>query len=277
VSENKIQVNIGKIISHRFLDESGDTTFFGNGKRLIIGQGGVSLSFSIGMVKINGDLNEVRQQVQQLQQQVENDQYLNIIPSIQKKINAGGFYFHATDDSPEVRQIMYKFIKNLDCSLEMVVARKIQAIYTYTHKNRETEFYADLLSHLLKNKLTSGQKLVLNISHRSNSTTNRNLEAALCKAKLRASKKHDSCDLTSQIVFNIQNHRTEPLLNIADYMCWSVQRVFEKGEMRYYDYIKDKISVVVDIYDEMNYKGSKNYYRKNNPLSPKNRLSPPSP
>ena len=274
--EKQKQVNTKKIISHRFLDESGDTTFFGKSKTFIVGQEGISLSFSIGMLKINDDLRKVRQQVQLLQQQVENDEYLNVIPSIQKKINAGGFFFHATDDPPEVRQLMYKFIKTLDCSLEMVVGRKILGLYSLKHNNRETEFYADLLSHLLKNKLTSGQKLVLNISHRSNSTSNKNLQAALDKAKKRAGKRYDSSDLTSEVVFNIQNHRTEPLLNIADYMCWSVQRVFERGEMRYHNYIKDKISVVVDIYDSKNYKGSKNYYRKNNPLSPKNRLSPPS-
>ena len=40
-------------ISHRFLDESGDTTFFGKGHRDIIGEHGVSLTFGIGMLKIN--------------------------------------------------------------------------------------------------------------------------------------------------------------------------------------------------------------------------------
>ena len=49
-------------------------------------------------------------------------------------------------------------------------------------------------------------------------------------------------------------------------MCWSVQRVFERGEMRYHDYIKDKISLVVDIYDRTGYSGSRNYYRKSNPI-----------
>ena len=47
-------------ISHRFLDEAGDTTFFADNK-VIIGNCGVSLSFAIGMVKINaGRDREVR-------------------------------------------------------------------------------------------------------------------------------------------------------------------------------------------------------------------------
>ena len=35
---------------HRFLDESGDTTFYGKGKRVIIGENGVSKCFILGTV-----------------------------------------------------------------------------------------------------------------------------------------------------------------------------------------------------------------------------------
>lgn len=110
-------------ISHRFLDESGDTTFYGKGKVSDLGKAGVSLSFSIGMVKYISDLGPIRKKVLNLQDEIINDHYLNQIPSIKKKINKGGFFFHATDDPPEVRQIFYKYIKSLNCSLEIVVAR----------------------------------------------------------------------------------------------------------------------------------------------------------
>lgn len=262
---------------HRFLDESGDTAFYSKGKRLIVGEDGVSLAFSIGMVGINADVGKVRSAVCKLQKQVEQDTYLNVIPSIQKKIQSKGFYFHATDDPPEVRQIFYKFIKDLDCSAEIIVARKIPSIFSRKHNSHEAEFYADVLSHLLKDKLKRGNKLVLNIAARANSTSNRNLEDALEKAIGRARKKQSDDDLKTKIVFNVQNHYAEPLLNVADYICWSVQRVFEKGETRYYDFIREKISLVVDLYDADGYRGSRNYYRRDNVLTPKNRLSPPSP
>ena len=165
-------------------------------------------------------------------------------------------------------------IKKLDCSLEMVVARKIPGIFINKHNSAESEFYADLLSHLLKNKLKSGHKYVLNIARRANSTSNINLEKALQKAHLRAGKQHQSKDLVSQVVFNVQTPQTEPLLNIADYLCWSVQRIFERGETRYYDFIKEKISRVVDIYDTKNETGSKQY--QVGQLTAQNKLSPPS-
>lgn len=260
-----------KEITHRFLDEAGDTTFYGDGKRIIVGQQGVSLTFGLGMLQINGNLHEVRRQITDLQHQIQADRYLNSIPSIKKKIEKGGFYLHATDDPPEVRQAAYKLIKTMDCSLEMVVARKVPGIFAAKHNNREAEFYADLLSHLLKDKLKSGLKYVLNIAHRSNSTSNTNLQVAIEKAYGRAEKQHHRNDLTSKVVFNVQTPRTEPLINLADYLCWAVQRVFEKGEIRYYDFIQDKIASVVDIYDRERHEIKGNCYDKDCPLTAKTR------
>ncbi len=261
---------------HRFLDEAGDTTFFGRGKKLIIGQKGVSLAFTIGMVKINRPLAEVREEVIALQRSVEKDDYLNVIPSVRKRVREGGFFFHASDDTPEVRQVLFRYLKALDCSLEAVVARKIPEVFARKHNHQETEFYADVLSHLIKNKLHMGGRLVLNISVRANSTSNRNLQAALEKATGRAAKKRAAGDLRTQVVFNVQNHRTEPLLNVADYLCWSVQRVFERGETRHYDFLGDRIKLVLDLYDQAGYEGSKNYYRGKRRLTAENRLGPPS-
>lgn len=137
---------------HRFLDEAGDTTFFGKGRVLMLGREGVSLAFGIGMVKFAPPVPEMRGQVLGLCRAVEEDAYLNRIPSVLKRLQSGGFYFHAKDDPPEVRERLFKWIHQTDCSLEMVVGRKIPALFDRQHNGNESEFYADLLSHLLKNK-----------------------------------------------------------------------------------------------------------------------------
>lgn len=266
-----------KLNDHRFLDEVGDTTFFAKDKQVSIGEPGVSLSFGIGMAKINAPLADVRAEVVSLQNEIANDKYLNVIPSVKRKVNQGGFFFHASDDPPEVRQIFYRYLKGLDCSLEIVIARKILDIFAKKHNHKEAEFYADVLSHLIKNKLHMGGKLVLNVSCRANSTSNKNLATSLDKAIVRVNHKREQLgDVQTEVVFNVQNHRTEPLLNVADYLCWSVQRVFERGETRYYDFLGDRVKLVVDIYDSDNYEGSKNYYRGKRRLTSRNKLSPPS-
>ena len=138
---------------HRFLDEAGDTTFYGKGKIPIIGKvEGVSLCFILGMVKFKEPLKEMREKIITLQNEVERDSYYNEVPSILKKKQKTGFYFHATDDIPEVREKFYKFLRSIDFSFEAVTGRKIYDIFTKKHNSKEEEFYGDMLSHLLKNK-----------------------------------------------------------------------------------------------------------------------------
>lgn len=263
-----------KIATHRFLDEAGDTTFYGKGSTNIIGKDGVSNTFIIGMVKFKQPLEPLREQIKQLQENVANDPYFRV-PSILKKQNGPGYYFHATDDIPEVRKIFFDFIKMIDCSFEAIVASKSIERFETKHKGKEEFFYADILSHLLKNKLTSKQeKLVLHISARGKSTKNHNLELAFEKAKQLFKNNNSDKEITTNLVYNVTYPTKDPLLNVADYFCWSVQRVFEKGETRFYDFLKEKISTVIDLYDTENYKGFKNYYGPKNPLTAKNKKSP---
>ena len=69
------------------------------------------------------------------------------------------------------------------------------------------------------------------------------------------------------MVFNVQQPTREPLLNIADYFCWAVQRVFERGETRYYDFISEKVSMIIDLYDSEKYEGNQNYYGRKRKLT----------
>jgi len=260
---------------HRFLDEAGDTTFFGKGRVPSLGQDGVSLSFGLGMVKFAAPVVAVRAQVEALCRAVETDAYVNRIPSVVKRVQSGGFFFHAKDDPPEVRERLFKWIRETDCSLEMVVGRKIPALFARKHNGKDAEFYADLLSHLLKNKLQLGHRLVVNIAERGKTTRNHVLELALSKARERFAKKQDASAISSEVVFNVQNPRTEPLLCVPDYLAWTVQRVFERGETRHYDFVRERISLVVDLYDAEKYEGSRNSYTPKRPLTPENKIGPP--
>jgi hypothetical protein len=262
-------------IRHRYLDETGDTTFFGKGRKLIIGDEGVSLTFGIGIVRIDRPLDEVRKQVAALQAQVAADPLLNTIPSVQKRIRRGGFFFHACKDTPDVRAVLLRFVRELPCEMEIVIARKIPNIFYSKHRDREDEFYADLLSHLIKGRLKKPGKLVLNVAQRGSSTREKVLTQALDIATSRAIKKFGKENLQTNVVFNIQSPLTEPLLCISDYLCWAVQRVFEKGEMRFYQYLAEKIRVVIDLYDTAKYQGNKNYYDRKNPLTAANKIGPP--
>ena len=264
---------VPSFVYHYFLDEAGDPSFYGKGKSIIVGTQGVSSNYFLGMVKFNSDLDIIRKEVHHLQQQVDQDPYFKSIGSIEKKRNKHGFYFHATDDVPEVRMLFFKFLKSLDCSFEAVVGQKIPNLYVKKHNANPHEFYADLLSHLLYDKLLDESRMVLNVAERGASTRFENLKSGLQKAEERFMIENPGTQLNHNVVFNVQNQTSEPLLNIADYFCWSIQRVFERGEIRYYTYLQDKIKQVIDLYDEEGVRTGENAYTPQKPLTAENKKS----
>jgi len=257
---------------HRFIDEAGDMTFFLKGKvPAQFGENGISKTFILGMTHVKQSLDAVREAIRVFCREVEQDPYFNEIPSVKKRIDAGGFYLHAKDDPPELR---YKFIqflvKDVSFSVQMVVGRKNLTRFVNKHNAQEREFYADLLSHLLKDK-ASYEKLVINIAERGSSTANVNLENALLQAHERHNKRRGT-QYTADIKFNVQKYSSEPLLAVTDYALWTVQRVFEKGETRFYEVLADKLPTIIDLYDTTKYDGWKNYYGPKNLLTKDNKI-----
>jgi hypothetical protein len=59
----------------------------------------------------------------------------------------------------------------------------------------------------------------------------------------------------------------EPCLQVIDYMNWAVYRAFVRNEMRYYKFVEDKVSLLVDLYDKGKY--PRNWYNRGNPFDMK--------
>ncbi len=262
---------------HRFLDEAGDTTFYKKGRIPCIGDEGVSQTFILGMTSFKKPLDTIRKEIRQLQTSIATSPYYRNVPSVKKRIEKGGYFFHAKDDLPEIKKEFFDYINELDCRFQAVVGRKKIDLFERKHNGNESEFYADMLSHLLKDKLAKYPRLVLNMAERSNSTAIQNLEIGLSKAEARFTKKFPNKNRRTKIAFGVHKYKDEPLLTVADYLCWTVQRVFERGETRFYDYMGGKISLVVDLYDNKNYQNGGNYYTKKHPLTEKNKVSPHTP
>lgn len=75
--------------------------------------------------------------------------------------------------------------------------------------------------------------------------------------------------------FNIRKFRDEPLLSVADYFCWAIQRVFEAGETRFYDFVSDKIERVADIYNKKGGIAAALIFDRQNPLTETNKIMGP--
>lgn len=58
----------------------------------------------------------------------------------------------------------------------------------------------------------------------------------------------------------------ETCLQAVDYFLWALQRLFERGEERYWDYVSSKASLVHDV-DDVRAKEYGVYYTRENPLT----------
>ena len=131
-------------------------------------------------------------------------------------------------------------------------------------------FYDDLVTKLFENKLHKTENNHIYFAVRGNRERQKPLEDALNQAKAifeRKWKKNIKTDFKVQP----QSPIGEPCLQITDYMNWAVYRAFTKNEARYIDFIGEKISYLVDIYDLKKY--PKNFYSKSNTFSIK-KISP---
>lgn len=114
--------------TYYYVDESGDPIFFDKYGRNLIKQNLSSPILILGFIYTKNP-SVLRKEMIELQEVIINDEYLWKIPSWNKSIVS----FHAKDDCPEVRERVFKLIKNLDFKAQVIVARKIEDIFRKKH------------------------------------------------------------------------------------------------------------------------------------------------
>lgn len=248
-----------------FVDESGDPNFYDRVGNLIVGREGCSKILMIGFVMVSNPLI-MRKKILKLKSDIINDPYLKNIPSISKTER----YFHACDDSPEVREKVFKLIKEIDFKAEFVVARKKETIFKKRHRGNPNVFYDDIITKLFKNKLHLAEENYVYFEIRGDRKRQSPLEDAI-RTAINLFEERSGVKNDSQVKVFPMSSVGEPCLQIVDYMSWAVQRAFIKKEMRYVDFLEDKISLICDIYDSDNYPNI--YYNKRNKFDI-NKISP---
>ncbi len=248
-------------------------TFFGKGKVNLLGSDGVSKAFMLGMAHIKKPLPEARAEIQDFIDRIAADPFFNSMPSIKKRIDKGPMFLHAKDDPPELRLKFYELLlAEIPFTLQVVVGRKDIGRFIRKHKSNDKEFYVELLAHLLSDK-GSHSKLVLDIANLGNVTRMKTLEAALTKATASHNVARPGVSYKANIVFNPQPYSREPLLAVADYALWAVQRVFETGQTRYYNLVSKKIRFITDLYAFDPADPAANSYTPRKPLTEENKLT----
>lgn len=224
-----------------FVDESGDTSFYAKrSKRIIVGENGCSRVLLMGFVRTR-DPQELRRKLSEVRLEISKSKYLKDIPSVQQSI----LHFHATDDCPEVRKLVFEALERMPFAAQVVVARKVENSFRKYYKADEYKFYDDIVTKLLKGQLHRSRENYITFAQRGDKLRQDALATAVSKSvELLPPRNEWKAHIrTSQPL-------QEPAIQVTDYINWAVQRAYERREMRYFEFVRDKVELVRDVFDQ---------------------------
>jgi hypothetical protein len=227
-----------------FVDEAGDLSFYAKGgEKTIVGTEGCSKVFLLGYFRVC-DPQIVRAKLAEVRLAISTDRYLKSIPSLKKSLVS----FHAKDDCPEVRYLVYNALQTIDFRAQIVVARKREEHFRKEFNRSENKFYDKTVTFLFGNQLHIAERNSIVFARRGTKARQHALRTAVQTAVDRFRRKFIDAAETE---VNVDTNRPlqEPALQAADYVLWAVQRAYERREMRYFDALRDKIQLVWDVYD----------------------------
>ena len=242
-----------------FVDEGGDTTFYDRHGNYIVGNEGCSPILIMGFVSTN-EPKGIRASLDSLRNKLLAEPYLQGISSL-KNLQTG---FHAKDDCPEVRQAFFKLIASLNIKSQIVVARKNLHVFKL-FKGNTNALYDHLITVLFKDKLHTSAENRIYFAVRGNRKRQEPLEKAIHKSKEAFEEKWGT-KIENQTKVFAQTPSDKPCLQIIDYINWAVYRAYTKNEMRYFNAVREKVSLLVDLYDTSKPNWGNFYDRRKNPF-----------
>jgi hypothetical protein len=231
-----------------FIDECGDPEFYGNRKKLLVGTEGFQPLLILGMIQTH-NRKALHRSVMTLKESILADPLFNSIYSVSQP----NWFFHARTDHPEIRVQFFQFLRTLtspDLQFHAVIGRKDLQIFNRKHNNNPSEFYFDLVSHLLQGKLSPENQYSIYLAGKAKSTLHK-LTHAVERAIESDAKKQGLAPQQIQYQCSIEPSHQMSELSVVDYFLWALQRYLLKDEIRFWQTIEFLAGDVVDLYGEV--------------------------
>jgi len=240
-----------------FIDESGDASFYAKKNKLLVGTDGFQPLLLLGLIVLE-DKKEIFNQIKNLQEDIKNDALYNSLKCVS---NPKGWYFHARNDQPEIRTKFIELIRKIEgFKSYIVIGRKRLDLFHKKHNKSESEFYFDMVYHLLKDRLNNSAIFYQILLSKRAGNSGEKLKEAIEKAIERDNKKR-KIPITIQYDCRTIPSDITPELSIIDYLMWALQRYILLKDSRFYNALVEKMNLIIDLYDFEKF-GSKssNYY-----------------
>ena len=258
-----------KSINNYYVDEAGDLTLFNRHGHVIVGKEGVSQVFMVGVAYLP-DPKAASQKLDQLRADLLADPYFKDVPSMQRHTQKTAIYFHAKDDLPEIRREVLKLLPQFGAKVQIAIRRKeylaktARLLHQRQSKLSPDDVYNDLVKRLFKRSLHTAQMNRIVFARRGKSVRQHALEEAIGRAKSNFERKTGITSDSETIIFSGYPSQYAGL-QVIDYYLWALQRMYERGEDRFFHLLAPAYRLIMDLDDTRN-KPYGEWYSDRNPL-----------
>jgi len=260
-----------RLVSNYYVDEAGDLTLFNKRGHVIVGKQGVSRVFMVGVAYLP-DPQLAHQKLEGLRAELLADPYFKDVPSMQPKAKKTALCFHANDDLAEVRREVFKVLPHLGAKVLVAIRRKEYLVMSARllqfrqSKISPNDVYDDLVKRLFKTTLHTAEKNRIVFARRGKAVRQHALEEAIRRAKLNFERKTGISSHSETVLFSGYPSQHAGL-QVIDYYLWALQRLFERGEDRFFRLLAPGYRLIMDLDDTRN-KPYGEWYSDSNPLEP---------
>jgi len=243
-------------VNHYYVDEAGDLTLFNKRGHIIVGNAGVSRLFMVGVAYLpNPQL--AHQKLEHLREELLADPYFKDVPSMQSQGKKTVLCFHANDDLAEVRREVFKVLPQFGAKVLVAIRRKeylvksARLLHNRQSKLSPNDVYDDLIKRLFKTSLHTAEKNRIVFARRGKAIRQYALEKAIRRAKLNFERKTGISSESKTIVIPAYPSQYSGL-QVIDYYLWALQRLFERGEDRFFRLLAQGYRLIMDLDDTRN-------------------------
>ncbi len=244
---------------HYFVDEAGDPVLFNRRKQTVVGNEGCSTYFILGLLDVTSPTH-LGAALDALRTRLLADPYFKGVPSMQPERRKTAVAFHAKDDIPEVRREVFGLLMQHDLRFFAVVRDKrriVQLVREHNLKQPQYRYHPNQLydrcvSRLFRDRLHKDDAYRIVFAKRGTSDRTAALRKTLEGARANFRRKW-GVEAKAPIEVVPSAPVRDPCLQAVDYFVWALQRLFEKPEDRYWQFVWPKVSLVYDIDDMRNH------------------------
>ncbi len=261
------------VVSRYFVDEAGDLSLFDRRGRSLLGQEGVSKCFIVGAALVR-DPDTLSDKLTALRERLLSDPYFAEVPSMSRAARKTARLFHAKDDTPEVRAEVFRLLHEqesigLYCAFRRKRVLEIDARRRFEltgEKLNIDAIYDGLITSIFQDRLHLSEENHIVFARRGKADRNLALTGAIAHAKEKFEARWGKgIDRPCYVSSSTPSETTA--LQITDYYLWALQRLLERGEPRYFNYLAPAYRLIVDRDDDRRTRYGEYYSPKRNPLS----------